>query len=106
MSGDIIDGLDQLLNQSTEDILPYYQKTETTPDTAYENLHESYYYDNTIKVEVFLQLILGCLTLLVIIVLIISMVLCAKLCNSNTNDQMGDSATPPAFIYVTPLRIT
>ena len=43
MSGDIIDGLDQLLNQSTEDILPYYQKTETTPDTAYENLHESYY---------------------------------------------------------------
>ena len=73
MSGDIIDGIDQLLNQDVEDITPFYQKTEKPKIKDFD--HENYSFDEyTLELEVLLQLILGCLALLVIIVLIIGMI--------------------------------
>merc|ERR1712141_739612 len=67
--------------------------------------HENFSYDEyTLEVEVLLQLILGCLALLVIIVLIIALVLCIKFCTSNNNQKIAD--VPPAFIYVCPWSST
>ena len=102
MSGNILDGIDQLLNQDVEDITPFFHKTEKPPQL--NDILDSYEYDNSYQVEILLQLILGCLFLLVFIVLIISFVLCCKFCVSNSS-KIAD-VVPPAFIYVCPMSNT
>merc|ERR1712141_591292 len=64
---------------------------------------DSYEYDNSYQVEILLQLILGCLFLLVFIVLIISIVLCCKFCS---NSSKIEDVVPPAFIYLCPMSNT
>ena len=102
MSGNILDGIDQLLNQDVEDITPFFHKTEKPPKL--NDILESYEYDNSYEVEILLQLILGCLFLLVFIVLIISIVLCCKFCVANSS-KIAD-VVPPAFIYICPMSNT
>ena len=117
MSGNILDGIDQLLNQDVEDITPFFHKTEKPPQL--NDILDSYEYDNSYQVEILLQLILGCLFLLVFIVLIISFVLCCKFCVSNSSkiadvrldpaqlNQIMESiqTNPPAAIYNAPQAI-
>ena len=102
MSGNILDGIDQLLNQDVEDITPFFHKTEKPPKL--NDILESYEYDNSYQVEILLQLILGCLFLLVFIVFIISVVLCCKFCVSNSSKIA--EVVPPAFIYICPMSNT
>ena len=60
MSGDITQGLDQLLNQNAEDITPYYQKTEKPADNGQVTHLEYQYQDENDReyLESLLQLIL------------------------------------------------
>ena len=109
MSGSIFQGFEEQINQTTEDILPYYYLNYSKK--GYENYlkdYDDYYNHHEDPTESYLFLCVIFLGLLTFICFIIMIVLCIKCCCSTSHEDrvfaqnFGSSQVPPPFIYITP----
>ncbi len=105
MSGSILEGLDEQLNQKTEDITPYYyensiyNRSNPPPPYHYYPHNEAYAEDYFYMQHDFLFAIIVILIILTLICTVIMILLCVKCC-SGTN--LETDQVPPPFVYVIP----
>lgn len=86
VSGSIFQGFEEQLNQTAEDIIPYYWKNNTNHwNHEYYKNHEDYYQEE--QVIQHLSLIFIVLCVLTLICFIIMIVVCVKCCCSSGGSQ-------------------
>ena len=81
VSGSIFQGFEEQLNQTAEDVIPYYYKNNSKYNYEYYDHYNQYHYnDSTELLGLFLTIIVSFLSILTLICFIIMIIVCIKCC--------------------------
>ena len=81
MSGSIFQGFEEQLNQTAEDVIPYYYKNDSKYHHKYYDYYDQYHQNESKEfLEFTLIIIVSFLSILTLICFIIMIVVCIKCC--------------------------